>query len=330
MSERLIWLVDYDGKIENLALMRLSTWHKRQGDTVHLKHGDAWAELFEAPDRVYISCLFRWHKSDALRLATSWDGRSIIGGTGVDIAKKLPSEVAACPPDYTLYGKERAIGFISRGCIRKCPWCVVPRKEGRLRRASTAQEIVGDFEEALFLDNNFLALPDHHKDLEWLVERQIAIDFNQGLDARLVTKDNARLLAACNWLAGPRLALDSVSQIRAVNRALTILKDVGIPPGQIFLFILIGFDGLESDIERLRFAYKWYVAMFPMGYRDLDTGEEPARGWPRDLYYRYRKLMIRLPRSRSVFKDLERALGKRKRIVADTPLFADVAVREAI
>lgn len=307
----LIWLVDYDGKIENLALMRLSTWHKRQGDIVRLKHGAAWPELFEMPDKVYISCLFRWHKKEASLLATSWDGRGSIGGTGVDVSKTLLPEIENCSPDYDLYGKNRAIGFISRGCIRKCPWCVVPQKEGRLRRVNTAKEITGDFKESLFLDNNFLALPDYYKDLEWLAQKQIAIDFNQGLDARLITKDTAKLLATCKWLTGPRLALDSINQIKAVDKALTVLKNANIAPSQIFLFILIGFDGLESDIERLRFAYNWRVAMFPMGYRDLRTGKEPARGWPVDLYYKYRRLMIRLPHSKSVFKDLERELQNR-------------------
>lgn len=313
-GNKLVWVIDYDGKIENLALMRLSTWHKLQGDTVRLKYGDAWAELFETPDKVYISCLFRWHRDTALRLAQSWDGRSIVGGTGVDISKELPLEIENCLPDYDLYGKERAIGFISRGCIRRCPWCIVPLKEGKLRRVSSAQEIVDGFREALFLDNNFLALPDHHSDLEWLAKKQVAIDFNQGLDARLVTRDNAKLLAACKWLAGPRLALDSVNQIPAVDKALTILKEAGISPAQVFLFILIGFDGMQSDIERLRFAYKWYVNMFPMGYRDLETGEEPAKDWPLDLYRRYKKLIIRLPRSRSVFMDLERKLANTKGI----------------
>jgi hypothetical protein len=312
----LIWLVDYDGKMENLALMRLSTYHKQRGDTVHLRRGNAWAELFETPDKVYISCLFRWHREDALRLAGTWDGRATVGGTGVEIARDLPPEVEACLPDYFLYDRNRAVGFISRGCIRRCPWCVVPQKEGKLRRVSTAQEVVGDFREALFLDNNFLALPDHHRDLEWLAEEQIAVDFNQGLDARLVTKDNARLLAACKWLTPPRLALDSLGQCKALSQAVSYLQEAGMQSNGIFLYLLIGFDGLDSDVERFRFARNLGLRIFPMGYRDNETGEEPARGWDRRLYRKYRRLIARLPHCKSVWDDFEAEVCNSKKAEA--------------
>jgi hypothetical protein len=306
VNKMIIWLIDYDGKIENLALMRLSAYHKRMGDTVRLKFNNAYPELFETPDKIYISCLFRWNRKAAQQLADAWNGKAEIGGTGIDLAKRLPLAISDCQPDYDLYGNQRAIGFISRGCIRKCPWCVVPTKEGKLCRESTAQKIVKNHSEALFLDNNFLALPDYSADLEWLAKHQIAIDFNQGLDARLVTEGAAKLLAKCKWLTGPRLALDSLSQIKAVDLALSRLKNAGISPTRVFLFILIGFDGLESDVERLLFAHEWNVNAFPMGYRDLETGEEPAIGWNRKFYNKYRRLIIRMPHAKSVWNDFKK------------------------
>lgn len=306
----LIWLVDYDGKIENLALMRLSAYHKRLGDTVRLKVGNAWPELFETPDKVYISCLFRWNREAALRLVDAWDGRAIAGGTGISLKKTLPLAILDHQPDFDLYSYDRAIGFISRGCSRKCPWCVVPIKEGKLCRESTAQEIVGKRSEALFLDNNFLALLDHHVDLEWLVKHQIAIDFNQGLDTRFITERNARLLVRCKWLTPGgktvRLALDSLAQIPKVAQALTLLKLAGLPAWKIVVYVLIGFEGLESDVERLLFLRSWNVSVYPMGYRDLITGEEPAKGWNRNLYNKYRRLIIRLPHAQSVWDDFKR------------------------
>ena len=173
-----VWLVDYDGKRENLALMRIAAYHKTQGDTIALKHGDAWPELFDMPDRVYISCIFGWNKAGALRLADAWGEKAMVGGSGVSATIKLPPEVQAMPPDYDLYGNDQAIGFISRGCIRKCPWCIVPAKEGHLHRVSTAQEIVGSRKTATFLDNNFLALEDYQTDLQWLIEHNIHTDFD--------------------------------------------------------------------------------------------------------------------------------------------------------
>lgn len=305
----IVWLIDFDGKMENLALMRLSTWHKHFGDIVRLKFGDARPELFEQPDKVYISCLFRWHRRDALVLANAWGDKAKIGGTGVDIAKRLPLEIEACLPDYDLYGNDRAVGFLSRGCPNRCPWCVVWRKEGELHRMSTASELVNGHSEALFLDNNFLALPDHCIDLEWLAEQQIPIDFNQGLDARLITEENAPMLAACKWSAGPRLACDTDGQIPAVDRAFELLIENGIAASRIFVFVLIGFVGLKSDVRRLlHLRQRWAPNIFPMGFRDLETGLEPAKGWDRRLYNKYRRLICRMPRAKSVWNDFEQEI----------------------
>lgn len=301
-----VWLVDFDGKMENLALMRLSTYHKQRGDSVVLKHGAHPPELWDVPDKVYVSCLFRWNRNRAIEYVNGWGGRAIAGGTGVDIYSTLPEEVSNCSPDYSLYGGNRAIGFISRGCIRKCPWCVVWRKEGELKRVSTAEEVVGNHSEAVFLDNNFLALSNHCGDLEWLAQHEIAVDFNQGLDARLVTSENVDLLAQCSWPSFLRIALDSLSQLSSVDMALTLLSDAGIPSSKVMVFCLIGFSGLESDVKRLLYLREKYVNVFPMGYRDLDTGEEPAKGWDRQLYKKYRRLICRLPRTRTVWEDFER------------------------
>jgi hypothetical protein len=307
----IVWLVDFDGKIENLALMKLSTYWKRQGATVRLKYGAAYPELWGLPDKVFISCIFRWNQGAALRLAYAWGDRAEIGGTGVDITKTLPPEVEACEPDYGLYGESQAIGFISRGCIRSCPWCVVPNKEGRLHRVDTAENIVGDRINALFLDNNFLALDDHDEDLHFLVRSHVGVDFNQGLDARLVNEVNAPLLAACNWTSGPRFALDSDSrgQRAALERTLNLLEQNGLSRNQVLVYTLIGFGGLQSDIERLTFIRELGARPFPMGYRDLETGDEPANGWNKTLYKKYRRLICRIPFSKSVWSDFGEEVG---------------------
>lgn len=299
-----IWLVDYDGKIENLALMRLSAYHKAQGDSVCLKFGDAYPELFTLPDIVYISCLFCWNREKVLRLTNSWGSHAVLGGVGIDPKIELPPYVDGTV-DYSLYGKDRAIGFISRGCIRSCPWCSVPQKEGSLKRMSTASEIVGDFRQVMFLDNNFLALPNCQEDLQWLATNRIAIDFNQGLDAKLVADEIAKLLADCKWTAGLRFACDSVGQLPAIDRTLNLLKKYGVNPASVFVYCLIGFSGIESDVERLLFLRKWNCNVFPMGYRELETGIQPAKGWDRHLYNKYRRLICRMPHANSIWEDFK-------------------------
>ena len=305
----LVWLVDFDGKIENLALMRLSAWHKARGDTARLKKGAAYPELFETPDKVYVSCIFRWNRRAALALAEAWGDRAEIGGSGVDAISQL-SIPKTTPPDYGLYDQDRAIGFISRGCIRRCPWCIVPTKEGGLKRVSTAREIVGKYKEALFLDNNFLALDDFESDLDWLAFHDVKIDFNQGLDARLVTESAAQYLVACKWKTKGgekvRLALDSVGQKRAVEQAINYLEYAGMKRHSIFAYCLIGHNGLESDVDRLMFLHGQGVRVFPMGFRDNETGAQPATGWDLKLYKKYRRLIIRMPFAKSVWSDFRR------------------------
>ncbi len=304
-----VFLIDFDGKIPNLALMRLSTYWKAQGATVKLFKGAERPNLFEHPNKVFISCVFRWNKAEAEALAREWNGIAEIGGTGVDITKELPQKISKCQPDFSLYPSTQAIGFISRGCFRKCPWCVVPKKEGNVHRVSTASEVVGEFQEALFIDNNFLALSDCQNDFRWLAEHKIKIDFNQGLDARLITQEIAELLSACKWLQGPRIGLDSLHQIPSIEKALSLLEKAGCSSRKVTVYTLIGFGGIKSDVERLKKAHEWQTNVFPMGFRNLETGAEPANGWDRKLYKKYRRLIIRMPQSKSVWDDFHREVA---------------------
>jgi len=290
--------------------MRLSTYWKKQGATVQLKHGAAYPELWGLPDKVFISCLFRWNRDAALQLAYAWDDRAEIGGTGINFEVALPPEVEACPPDYSLYGEQRAIGFISRGCSNKCPWCVVWRKEGNVHRVSTAQELATGHNELLALDNNFLALPGHQDDLKWLVQSQMPTDFNQGLDARMVTEENAALLAKVNWKSSIRFALDSgdygSKQWNALENTVKLLSHFGLSPSHVLVYVLIGFWDMYDDVNRLLEVHNLGARPFPMGFRDLETGYEPASGWNRVLYQKFKRLICRVPYGHSVWDDFER------------------------
>ena len=142
-----IALVDVDGHsgFPNLALMRLSAWHKDRGDDVE------WWNGFAHYDRVYLSKVFTFTPD----FDTVIDADEIItGGTGYKNYTSLPPDVEATPPDYSIYPQyQRAIGFLTRGCIRNCPWCIVPRKEGYIHPAATWEEIKRpDSREIIFLD----------------------------------------------------------------------------------------------------------------------------------------------------------------------------------
>lgn len=188
-----IGLIDVDGHngFPNLALMRISAYHKKIGNDVE------WYSPIESGhmDRVYMSKVFTF-TSDYQYFV---DADEIIkGGTGYKDYTNLPYEIESKFPDYSIYPNfKQAIGFLTRGCIRQCPWCVVPKKEGKIRPAATWQEIKRpDSNEIIFLDNNVLACDHGLAQIEEMGNiRTVKVDFNQGMDARLIDKNVAGLLA---------------------------------------------------------------------------------------------------------------------------------------
>ena len=171
-----IALVDVDGHsgFPNLALMRLSAWHKAQGDDVE------WWNGFTHYDRVYLSKVFTFTPDFDTVIGAD---EIITGGTGYKDYASLPPNVEATPPDYSIYPQyQRAVGFLTRGCIRNCPWCIVPRKEGYLHPAATWKEIKRpDSREIIFLDNNVLASGHGLEQIGRMGGEPVWVDFNQGL-----------------------------------------------------------------------------------------------------------------------------------------------------
>lgn len=146
-----IGLHDSDGTgFPNLALMKLSAWHKARGDTVE------WWNPLMTYDRVYSSKVFTFTPTNPYLPPDT-----VKGGTGYGLYTDLPEEIDAMFPDYSLYPDcTHAIGFMTRGCIRKCPWCVVPRKEGTIRPYRAWREVKReDSRDIVFMDNNVLACP---------------------------------------------------------------------------------------------------------------------------------------------------------------------------
>lgn len=193
-----IGLIDVDGhNWPNLALMKISAWHKAHGDTVE------WCNPLLHYDVVYQSRVF----DDTYSRDIDWypQADSIVkGGTGYGLDNKLPDEIEHMHPDYSLYGiTDTAYGFLTRGCPRACPFCIVAGKEGRRsRKVADLSEFWRGQKNIKLLDPNLLACPDHTELLEQLVDSGAWVDFTQGLDVRLVTQKNACVL---NWIRIKRL-----------------------------------------------------------------------------------------------------------------------------
>ena len=261
-----VGLIDVDGHNghPNLALMRLSAWHKAQGDAVD------WWNGFEHYDRVYMSKVFTFtpdmdHVIDADEI--------VRGGTGYKDYGSLPPEIEATYPDYSIYPNfKAAIGFLTRGCIRNCPWCIVPLKEGKIRAAATWQEIKRpDSREIIFLDNNVLACDHGLQQIEEMGNEKIWVDFNQGLDARLIDDEIAKLLARLRWIRFVRMSCDTPAMIPWVIKAAQRLVDAGVARSRLWCYVLV--QDVKQAHEIVVTLDDCGIQPFAQPYRDFDGGE---------------------------------------------------------
>ena len=197
------------------------------------------------------------------------------GGTGYGIYEELPPEVDVMFPDYSLYPKcDHAIGFLTRGCIRACPWCVVPKKEGKIRPYRTWQEIVRpDSKKLVLMDNNILACPYGIEQLESMVGSGYAIDTNQGCDARLITDDIAKLFSKLKWIRFIRMSADTDAMLDVVLQAIDRLGKYGVKPYRIFVYVLV--QDIESAERRVIALRDIGASPFAQPYRDFATNAEP-------------------------------------------------------
>lgn len=183
-----IGLIDVDGhNFPNLALMKISAYHKACGDQVE------WWWGWEQYDRVYMSKVF--DETYSRDIPEPLNAKEIVkGGTGYGLQNKLPEEVESMCPDYSLYPKltqDKAYGFLTRGCPNNCPFCIVSQKEGRKScKVSDLDKWWSGQKQIVLQDPNILACRDHVDLLRQLEDSGACVDINQGFDARLLSEEN--------------------------------------------------------------------------------------------------------------------------------------------
>ena len=246
----------------NLALMKLSRYHKMQGDTVEMFQPE------QTYDRVYSSKVFTWSPDDP---ALPED--TVRGGTGYHIGTVLPEEIEHLTPDYSLYNCRQSYGFVTRGCPNRCSWCFVPGKEGNIRANADIDEFTLH-NEVVLMDNNVLSHPHGIHQIEKIVRLGLKVDFNQGLEARLIDDAMARLLSKVKWLNPIRLACDSSAQIEPIRKAVEALRWFNATPRRYFCYLLV--KDIPDALERVRFLKGIDVDPFAQPYRDPE-GTEPTK-----------------------------------------------------
>ena len=245
-----IGLIDVDGhNYPNLALMKLSAWHKKQGDEVEWWWG--WSQY----DVVYMSKIF--DDSYSQDISEPVNAELIIkGGTGYSLSKNLPEKIEHMCPDYSIYPtltKNTAYGFLTRGCPRACPFCIVSAKEGRKSvRVADLSEWWRGQKNIKLMDPNILACDEYENLLNQIEKSKAQVDINQGLDARLLTKDIVSRLNSIN-LKSVHFAWDLMSQSEAVLTGLELYRKYGnLSERKTAVYVLTNFNTtLEEDLYRL-------------------------------------------------------------------------------
>lgn len=277
-----IGLIDVDGhNYPNLALMKISAWYKKKGDTVK------WYEpLFdgypEKPlDRVYMSKVFTFTPDYMYPINAE---EIIKGGTGYfypDGGEPLPEEIEHAFPDYSLYGiKDTAYGFLTRGCPRGCHFCIVGKKEGQKSyKVADLKEFWNGQKNIVIMDPNILACRQYPELLKQLADSSARVDLNQGIDARLLTPENIKLIQQIK-LKEIHFAWDDPKDEEKIVPKLKMFKELtGIRDREAVVYVLTNFNTtLEEDLHRVYTIREIGMTPYIMIYeRDKTEKTDPVR-----------------------------------------------------
>lgn len=275
-----VGLIDVDGhNFPSLPLMKLSAWHKAQGDEVQWYSPMLSGHL----DRIYMSKVF----SFSLDYAYYIDADEVIkGGSGYAIELEdgkeiyhrerdmnLPPEIEHIYPDYSLYPeltKNTAYGFLTRGCPRSCGFCHVADKEGRKSyKVADLPEFWRGQKKIVLCDPNILACPDRLELLQQLADSNAKVNFNQGLDIRLVNDEIISLLMRIR-LDGIHFAFDRWQDKDIVEQRLrAFAEQTGYDKnkGKVSVYILCNYDTtIEQDLYRIQLCRELRFSPYPMIY----------------------------------------------------------------
>lgn len=288
----MIGLIDVDSKIPNLALMKISGYYKSLGEQVEFIQPNTYY------DKIYASAVFTRSKPICDQLKNHYGDSIEISGTGYDIKTTLPPEIESHKPDYNLYTapdiasrmkgigtKESKLkkaeqivnagmGFTSRGCVRNCGFCFVPKKEGKFRQVAPIADIINPRSNVIVLhDNNLTADPDVIDKLHEIRDRGLIVDINQGIDVRLITPEIAQALSEVKHLRSLHYAWDLMLFEKQVMDGIKILSEF-IKPYLQMCFMLVGFNtSFEEDMYRFHRLLERKVDPYVMIYNENEKGD---------------------------------------------------------
>jgi len=262
-----IGLVDVDGKMPNIALMKISAWHKAQGDSIE------WFDpLISRVDKVYGSKLFNFTPDYGY-----YPDGSVKGGTGYDLKTELPEEIETWTlPDYSIYPTcDYSVQLFSRGCIRECKFCVVPEKEGGIR-AVPAMYLNPKGNRIEVLDNNFFANPRWRDAVTCLAEINQPVNMH-GVDVRLMTEEHADALNSLRHYKRIHIAWDdpAADLCPKLRKVATWIK-----PYKLMCYVLIGYGSTqEQDMWRVESLREIGIDPFVMPFDKSKNYQKRFARW---------------------------------------------------
>jgi hypothetical protein len=295
-------LTQLDGTLPNLALMKLSHYHKAKGDEVHF-YKAAIKDMFEPDyDIVYGSSIFTFSKDKRDRFLNSFPN-AVVGGTGFNnqtTVEHLIGSPVYENYDYEIYPEfENSIGFSQRGCRLKCKFCVVGGKEGKNSHSNWIDEIWRGNphpKNILLLDNDFFGQPDWEVKSKQIIEGKYKVCFSQGINIRLITDEVAETLPSIKYYAKDfktrRLytAWDNLGDEKIFLRGVDKLLKNDIPPAHITVYMLIGYkknETMDDIMYRLKILNDLGCFPYPMVYNNENKELKKFQKWVIRRFYKF-------------------------------------------
>jgi hypothetical protein len=274
-----IILYDVDSLIPNIALMKLSTYHKQIGDEVNFVRGNQ-KPIFVDYSKYgvgYASVIFTKYKY----LVENFPFH--VGGTGISLKNNLPDDIEHLMPDYSLYPEnEYSIGYTTRGCVRNCEFCFVPEKEGIIKFNANIDEFYDPkLKKLMLLDNNIFSYGEYRNIFEQIRKINKLTHFRGGMDFRLLNKDKVDNLLSIRYEGNYMFAYDNLKERSEIEKQMLKYRKY-FKDWSLKFFVLVGFDtSLKDDIFRIMYLKnnlclpyimrheKCYISEYKDFYTDL-------------------------------------------------------------